>query len=535
MIKKSTFSILFLKIVAFVICFNINSAFADDFNSWFEELSDKEKIGQLFVTGITSKKLTKEEINLIREWQIGGVILFKRNHQNTAQFKSLNKSLSKILSKNNLEPFLFVDQEGGNVVRIGSRYDFPSMYSLGQINNSKVTHTVGESIGRLLLDNNISVNLAPVADLRDSFSYNFISNRSFGDNEDRVSNMVLEYSKGLYNNGVIPTLKHFPGLGNVVADSHRVTALKRTSLKELRKKDLLPYMKLSKEKIPFLTMTSHTRLVLDGDDYGVTTYSKKALSILREISDKNQVIITDDMEMEGAGDQGRNFDNLALDSFKAGHDLILIGWSKRKLTKSLYSFLAEYRTNDEFKLKVKSSLERIYSLKNNSQIIRRQYVDKIIPTRKILNASANLNNKIANYFLSKKFKAQERGLAQDEKAIAKKDNLIFFSSDRQFKKDIKFSQVYSLLLSNPKIFKSTCDQDTTCVLHVSGMKTAKMAKKIVQNNKNVDFLIVNSTDPLLTKYNSSRVEVVNTFTQPKDLGSLVENIFIKNLKVAHTQ
>ncbi len=514
--------------MAFVICFNPNLSFATSFEAWFDSLSDKERIGQLFVTGITDHKLSYKERELIKEWQIGGVILFKRNHKDTDQFKSLNKQLMKILSKKNLEPFLFVDQEGGNVVRIGSKYDFPSMYSLGQINSPKVTHTVGESIGRLLLDNHISVNLAPVADLRDMYSYNFISNRSFGENESTVSDMVLEYSKGLYNNGVIPTLKHFPGLGNVIADSHRETALKKTTLKELKSKDLKPYLKLGKAGIPFLTMTSHTRLILDKKDLGVTTYSKKAVDLLRNISKDKQVIITDDMEMGGAGN-AKNFEKLALDSFKAGHDLILIGWSKKKLTKSLYAFLSEYKTNDEFKDQVKISLKRIFELKNNSQAIREKYANKVIATKKILKASASLNNKIAYYFINKKLKSSKKSRTP---ASFDKRGLVFFSSDMSFQKNIKYSQVYSIMRSSSKLIKSTCTESVTCVLHVSGMKTARAAKKIVRENKRANFLIINSTDPLLTDYKDKGISVVNTYTQPKDLGSLVENLFIKTFNIA---
>lgn len=487
-----------------------------DFESWYKSLSTKQKIGQLFVIGLHGKQLSKIESSLVENWKPGGMILFKRNYSDSEQMKLLTQQIKMLSSHNNVAPLIFTDQEGGNVVRIGSKYDVPSAFSLGQLNNQKITKKIGTASGLLLSNIGINVNLAPVSDLRNPSSYNFISNRSFGTSIEKVRNMTHSFSQGLLQTGVLPTLKHFPGLGDVITDSHHKTAKKVGRLEELVKKDWAPYTYMSQRNIPFITMSSHTELVVDGNSWGVTTYSKRAIEKLREITFPNQVVITDDMEMKGA-DMKISFQRGILKALEAGHDMILIGWSYNKIKRSMVFLESKFHREPAFEERIQESLRRTFELKKRAKLISQTNIPSI-PSKRVLNLTKNMNRKIAKYFL-------EKGLRETswfEKKPRGSEPLVFFSSDQNFKSSLKKHQAFSLLRSNASTLNKLCITKT-CIIHVSGTRTARHLSMMLNQIK-VPLLVVNASDPLLVKSQTDvGIKIVNVFTQPKKLGHLVES------------
>lgn len=504
-----------------MICLLSCNAFSKEtFEKWFQSLSKKEKIAQIFVSGLKSKTLSKYEQNLLREWPLGGIIYFKRNYSSPSQFLSLQNKVKHIHGQS---PFTFTDQEGGDVVRIGTPYDSPTPLAVGVLNSPKVTAYLGRAYGSLLSDLNISSNLAPVVDIRSKNQLDFISTRSFSSDPKIVAEISLSLSKGMLESGVLPTLKHFPGLGGVQSDSHRQAAFKSTSSKDAFHKDWLPYKVHSENKIPFFVMTSHTQLILDNKDYGLVTYSKKALDILRKITSVKQVAMTDDLEMKGARIKS-SFNEAALKSFMSGHDLILIGWSGKKLEQTLNYFYNQIG-NPSFDDRLKESLQRLYSLKKQSQQIEK--VASAFTKHGALKLTRGINSKISEYLVKKEVANVVKRAPSSEKKY------FYYSSDSLFKRKLTGPNKASLLFTPTENIRKTCETNL-CILHITGEKTAQKTNSVLINQNFANYIVLNSADPkMLSKNLQDKVQTINSYTRSYSLGSQVQDLLenkTKNLK-----
>lgn len=505
-------SLIFIIITCFLNCnaFSAETS-SEGFDEWYSSLSENEKIAQVFITGIKGKTLSKSEKKILKKWPLGGIIYFKRNYRNPNQFIGLH---NEILKSTDIAPFTFTDQEGGEVVRIGTPYDAPTPLSVGMLKSKKVTNYLGQAYGSLLADLGISSNLAPVVDVRSKTSLDFISTRSFSSSPETVSDMSIQLSKGMLESGVIPTLKHFPGLGGVKTDSHKETSVKESTYAEISKNDWLPYKKHAKAKIPFFVMTSHTKLVLDNKDYGVVTYSPEALGFLRKTTSKDQVAITDDLEMAGAK-IGSSFEEAAYKSFMAGHDLVLIGWAGGKLTASLKYFKKQAK-DPAFKARLKESLARLHKLKTQKKSLRK--IASTLSKHGSLKLTSVLNSKISEYLLDKEV----------PKVISRKpassNEYFYLSSDRFFRRSFRSKNHSSLLASSMKFINSKC-QEKTCVLHLTGTKTAKKINSILAQASTGDYIILNSADPhLIHAKHLETFRMINSYTKSYALSKQVRTL-----------
>lgn len=491
-----------------------SSAFADEnFDNWFESLSDEQKVSQLFITGLRGAQLDEKQKSLFKKWPVSGVIYFKRNFKNQKQFGVLNRSVLNSLGP---DAFSFADQEGGSVIRIGTQYDSPTALSVGKLANKKVTGYLGEAYGALLKDLSISTNLAPVVDIKDETKNDFISNRSYGSDPELVSNLSLEFSKGLLKSGTLPTLKHFPGIGGISQDTHKRTPLKVSKLDTLMKRDWLPYIRHAEAKIPFFVMSSHTQLILDGKDLGVVTYSREAIDHLRSITDQDQVVITDDLEMAGARLNGLSFPEAAYKSFISGHDLLLIGWPGQKLRHSLAYFKSKLKSDSVFQDRLRESLARIYSLKQKGKSLRS--IKPLFTAPDSLKLSRTMNSKITNYLIKREYSYNfdRFPAAQDVRST------LIFSSDSVFKRPFYTKlKTFSLLRTPNSDIYRLC-KNKSCLLHLTGQKTSRKIQSLLENYKDREFIIVNSVDPnLISSVNRKKHRVFNVLTRSYELGKQV--------------
>ena len=491
-----------------------SSAFADEnFNNWYKNLSDEQKVSQLFITGLRGPQFEKRQKEFFKRWPVSGVIYFRRNFKNQKQFVSLNRSVLKALGPN---AFSFADQEGGSVIRVGTPYDSPTALSVGKLANKKITSYLGKAYGSLLKNLSISANLAPVVDIKDKTKNDFISNRSYGSNPELVSSLSLEFSKGLLKSGTLPTLKHFPGLGGLKQDTHKSTPLKVSKLNTLMQRDWLPYIRLAEANIPFFVMSSHTQFVLDGKDLGVVTYSKESIDHLRAITSKDQVVVTDDLEMTGAKINGLSFPEAAFRSFMSGHDLLLIGWPGKKLHQTLFYFKDKLKGDFLFQDRLRESLARIYILKQKKKSL--SSIKPFFTTPDSLKLSRFMNSKITNYLLKKEYNNTFDSFPETQDF----NSTLIFSSDPVFKKPFYTKlKTFSLLRTpNSDIYK-LC-KNKNCLLHLTGNKTSRKIQKLLNNYKDCNFVIVNSVDPnLISSVDRKKHRVFNVLTRSYGLGKRI--------------
>ena len=233
----------------------------------------EEKIGQLLVCGFDGLKPSDEIKGLIKDYNIGGVILFSRNIKDPAQTARLCNSLQEI-SKTPL--FICVDQEGGKVSRLPKPFtQFAGNAAIGKSNSVKLAYAFGEITAKELKAVGINANFAPVLDVNTNPDNPIINERAFSNNPNSVSRFGLAVIAGLQDNGVIACCKHFPGHGDTSLDSHYQMPVVEHSIERLNEIELLPFKHAAENDVAAI-MTAHV-LYKGLDEKYPATLSKKII------------------------------------------------------------------------------------------------------------------------------------------------------------------------------------------------------------------------------------------------------------------
>lgn len=295
-----------------------------------------QKWGQHIIVGYTDVENIKQ---LIEKGSIGGVFVTQRNIEGKAyeEFKSELESFQVLQKNQGRNPLLIMtDQEGGIVSRLSPPLaQKPSLASLiseveGPQEIDRLVKEYASSQAQELADIGINVNLAPVVDLNygivsNKDRYSKISQRAISSDPDTVSHVGLLYSQTLLDNGVIPTLKHFPGLGSIEEDTHISQARLTKPVHELETSDWVPFREILTESKAFM-MLSHVVLESIDPDNPVSISSEVISGVLRDDWQHDGILITDDFSMAPIFNYQAGIDQAAVNSINAGVDLILISY-----------------------------------------------------------------------------------------------------------------------------------------------------------------------------------------------------------------
>jgi beta-N-acetylhexosaminidase len=187
-------------------------------------LSVGRAVGQLIVTGFSGRTAPATLVARIRDGHVGGVILFADNTAGgQAATRKLVASLQDAAAAGH-QPGLLVmtDQEGGEVKRLPG----PPDYAAAQMTTKALAGQQGLATGRYLKAAGVNVDLAPVADVRrNTNGFLAVEQRTFGSTAEDVAVRACAFAEGLGSAGVVPTFKHFPGLGRAVASAIRADDL----------------------------------------------------------------------------------------------------------------------------------------------------------------------------------------------------------------------------------------------------------------------------------------------------------------------
>ncbi|KAF5052092.1 Beta-hexosaminidase [anaerobic digester metagenome] len=290
-------------------------------------------LGQMLLVGFRGAELSDEDSILrdIREHNLGGVILFDRdvqlktvgrNIQSPAQVRALT---ARLQAAARTPLFIAVDQEGGRVRRLREEAGFPfspSARAMGQ-GTPDETRQEGERAGRLLADLGINLDFAPVADVDVNPASPAIGalERSFSADPETVAAHAVAFSRGLLSHGVLPCLKHFPGHGSAMADSHLgLTDISRT----WSPAELIPYERLIPLGASPLVMCGHLFLERFDADHPATLSPAVLTGLLRERLGFTGVIVSDDMQMR-AITAHYGLEEAVLRAVEAGVDILVFG------------------------------------------------------------------------------------------------------------------------------------------------------------------------------------------------------------------
>ena len=256
---------------------------------------------------IAGLELTPEDEHFLLQPEIAGLILFSRNYKDSAQLKTLCRSIKALRS----DLIISVDQEGGRVQRF--REDFlrlPAMRRLGDayaIDAEKATRqafSLAWLIAAELIHHGVDISFAPVLDL-DFGRSSVIGDRAFAADPQQVFTLSQAFIKGMASAGMSATAKHFPGHGHVVADSHLELPTDTRAYEVLEKNDLIPFAQLMADNQLAAIMPAHV-IYTDIDAEFTAGFSTIWLKdILRKKMGFKGLIYSDDLSMEGAAASGR--------------------------------------------------------------------------------------------------------------------------------------------------------------------------------------------------------------------------------------
>lgn len=291
--------------------------------------------GRHIVVGYTDFDEVKE---LAARGAVAGVFVTTRNVVGMGgglRLRSELEQLQALRRARRLPPLIVAaDQEGGAVSRLSP--PLSALPPLASVVRAEADATQRELLvreyagvhGAELSALGVNVNFGPVVDLRLQHRrgsvdlYTKIADRAISRDAEIVTETALTYARALRQHGVWPTLKHFPGLGRVAADTHFFTAELDRSPVELAAEDWLPFRRVS-ERVDALIMLAHVKLP-HVDQQHLSSCSKQVVTgILRKKWRYDGLLITDDFCMLPVWNEG-GLESNVVRSLNAGVDLILV-------------------------------------------------------------------------------------------------------------------------------------------------------------------------------------------------------------------
>ena len=284
-------------------------------------VSAPDFIGELFMVDFTGREPSAEVERLVRDG-VGGIILFEKNVAGPAQIATLTNALQRTATDVGHPPLLIsMDQEGGPVVRLrAGATHFPSAMAFGAAGSEAVVASAAGITARELRAVGVQLNFAPVLDVNTNPLNPVIGVRSYGEDPDRVGRLGAAAVRAMEVSGVAATVKHFPGHGDTVVDSHLGLPLVTHDLRRLDRIELAPYRQAIAAGCAAV-MTAHIVFkAIDADR--PATVSPAVLGFLRERMGFQGVIVTDSMAMDAITGYARPGE-AAVQAVAAGADIVL--------------------------------------------------------------------------------------------------------------------------------------------------------------------------------------------------------------------
>jgi beta-glucosidase-like glycosyl hydrolase/CubicO group peptidase (beta-lactamase class C family) len=262
----------------------------------FKQLSLDEKIAQLMIIRAHSnwdaKKLdTLTEI--IKKYNVGGLCFFQGGPVREAMQTNFYQSIAKT-------PLLItMDAEWGVGMRLDSVEMFPRQLSLGAIASDNLVYQMGVAVAAQCKRLGIQVNYAPDVDINNNPGNPVINERSFGQNKQRVIQHGIAYMKGMQDNGIMATAKHFPGHGDVSVDSHMDIPVINKSMEQLTEMELAPFKALIDAGIESVMVGHLSVPAIDNRPKYATSLSYKAINdLLKKDLGFKGITVTDALDMK---------------------------------------------------------------------------------------------------------------------------------------------------------------------------------------------------------------------------------------------
>ncbi len=378
-------------------------------------MSLEEKVGQIIHIGMRGKRLNPLVQREIKDYKVGGVILFAANFGNAKEIQKLCEDLQeKSLEATGIPLFISTDQEGGRVVRVDEdgTVQFPSAMALGQTGNPELAEDAGLVTGYELRKIGINLVLAPVLDVNNNPKNPVINVRSFGSRPELVSEIGTAHARGLRRSLSVPVIKHFPGHGDTDTDSHLALPRIPRDLDALEKTELVPFRKAIGEGAEAV-MTAH--ILFDSlDKENPATLSREIIEgLLRKKLGFDGLVMTDAMEMHAISKRYTNKVS-AKKAFAAGADVILLTSDGPIVTEMYDSLLEGFQSGELSVEQLDRAVERQVTLKFRRGLFHKWQAPRTPTDAQLKEYFANLEDRARQAYENVEAKYAKRGVTLNE-------------------------------------------------------------------------------------------------------------------------
>ena len=283
---------------------------------------------QAVIYGIAGPALSAEETAFFRDADPAGYILFARNVVDKEQIRALTSELRDLNGRDDLA--ILVDQEGGRVARLrppvwphfpAPGEPFDRLYEIAPMSAIEAARANAEAIALTLSEVGITVDCMPLLDVRQPGAHDIIGDRAFGSEPMRVASLGRAVLDGLARGGCVGVVKHMPGHGRAMADSHKELPVVTATDEELAR-DLEPFVSLNDAP---MGMTAHVVYTAWDAERPATLSPHVIDAIIRKRIGFDGFLMSDDIDMKAlSGTAGEK----AAAAVAAGCDVALDCWGR---------------------------------------------------------------------------------------------------------------------------------------------------------------------------------------------------------------
>ena len=264
--------------------------------------------------------VTNDMRRTLQQYPVGGICQFGKNIESPSQLARFNKELQDASAT---PLFIAVDEEGGLIARLANNDAFTlpryaSAAAVGASGDPEDARAMGQTIGAYLKEYGFTMDFAPDADVNTNPDNPIIGTRAFSSDAGTAAAMAAAMADGLRQNGILPTLKHFPGHGDTAEDSHTALAVTYKTQEELANCELLPF---GADTGLHAVMVGHIAAPNVTGSNTPATLSPQLVAMIPNAEDT--LIITDSLAMDAIADAYTPGEAAVL-ALQAGCDVLLM-------------------------------------------------------------------------------------------------------------------------------------------------------------------------------------------------------------------
>jgi len=337
-----------------------------------EGMTLEQKVGQMFLVGLFGPIITDEGHRFLQTYQPGGVVLFKYNVGDATSITQLvNDWQTAITDAEGLPLIIGIDQEGGriNTLEFEPFTQFPVPMLVTATGNHNLAYRYGAVHSQELRAVGVHMNLAPVADLETNPDNPVIFRRAYGSDPRAVAPILSATVQGMQDEGVMATLKHFPGHGDTSEDSHITLPVLPYELSALERLELIPFQ-AGIDAGAEVVMVGHLSLPAVDPTHPASLSPAVITDLLRNHLGFDGIVMTDALDMD-AIDTRYSLPKAAILAVEAGVDFITPGphAGMRSIENAITAIIDAVESGDIPEARIDASVRRILTAKQRYGVL----------------------------------------------------------------------------------------------------------------------------------------------------------------------